>query len=220
MSKSKLNGVTPDEIICEYGADSLRVYEMFMGPLEKEKIWNTEAIQGSWRFLNRFWELCISEKVTKEFSEEGMRLAHKLLFAVTSAIETLQFNTAISKMMEFLNAFSKLELYSHEALLIAVQCISPFAPHITEELWEMLGQTSPVSLALLPEVIPHYLKEDMVTYIIQVNGRLRARFDLPIGKNEEEIIALAKENALIEKYLEKGIKKAIFIPDKLLNLVV
>ena len=220
MSKSKLNGVTPDEIICEYGADSLRVYEMFMGPLEKEKIWNTEAIQGSWRFLNRFWELCISEKVTKEFSEEGMRLAHKLLFAVTSAIETLQFNTAISKMMEFLNAFSKLELYSHEALLIAVQCISPFAPHITEELWEMLGQTSPVSLALLPEVIPHYLKEDMVTYIIQVNGRLRARFDLPIGKKEEEIIALAKENTLIEKYLEKGIKKAIFIPDKLLNLVV
>lgn len=220
MSKSKLNGVTPDEMIAAFGADSLRVYEMFMGPLEKEKIWNTEAVQGSWRFINRFWELCTHEKITDDPSEEGIRLAHKLLFAVSNGIETLQFNTAISKMMEFVNSFSKLEVYNKEALLIAIQCLAPFAPHIAEELWESLGQEPSVSLAPLPEVNPEYLQEAMATYVIQVNGKLRGRFDLPKGKNEEEILALAKENPHIAKYLENGLKKAIFVPDKLLNLVI
>lgn len=220
MSKSKLNGLTPDDMIKEYGADALRIYEMFMGPLDKEKIWSTEAVQGSWRFLNRFYDLCTSDKVKECESLEGLKLAHKLLHAVSTDIELLQFNTAISKMMEFVNSFSKLDVYSKEAVLIAVQVIASFAPHMAEELWQMLGQESPVSLSQLPEVQRELLVEDMVTYVVQVNGKLRGRFDLPKGKNQEEIMALAKDNPTIAKYMEHGVQKVIFVPDKLLNLVV
>lgn len=220
MSKSKLNGLTPDAMIDEYGADALRIYEMFMGPLDKEKIWSTEAVQGAWRFLNRFYDLCTSDKVQECESGEGLKLAHKLLHAVSADIELLQFNTAISKMMEFVNYFSKLDVYSKEAVLLAVQVIAPFAPHMAEELWQMLGQVSSVSQELLPAVRPELLVEDMAIYVVQVNGKLRGRFDLPKGKNQEEIIALAKENPTIAKYMEHGVQKVIFVPDKLLNLVV
>lgn len=220
MSKSKLNGITPDEMIAEFGADALRIYEMFMGPLEKEKIWSTEAVQGSWRFINRFWDLCTSEKVSDEPSEEAIRLAHKLLHGVSHDIEALQFNTAISKLMEFVNSMTKLESYNKEALVIAIQCLAPLAPHMAEELWEMFDQPGIVSLALLPKVNPDYLVEAMATYVVQVNGKIRGRFDLPKGKNEEEILELAKVHPNIAKYLENGLKKAIFVPDKLLNLVI
>lgn len=220
MSKSKLNGETPDDMIEEFGADSLRLYEMFMGPFDKEKIWNSAAVLGCSRFLNRFFDLCHSEKVTSENSLSAFKLGHKLVKEVTDDIENMQFNTAIAHMMEFINAFSKLHHYPKEVLEMVIQMLHPFAPHITEELWHHFGHKGSVMFAPLPKVNPEYLLEEMVTYVIQVNGKLRGRLELPKDKSEAEILELAKNHPNIEKYLTGKIRKTIFVPDRLINLVI
>ncbi len=221
MSKSKLNGVNPDEIIEEFGADSLRLYEMFMGPLDKEKVWNTDAVSGCRRFLSRFFDMVQSDKVTGEEAEEGLKFAHKLIHGVERDIEAMQFNTAIAKMMEFINDFSKLDKYPKSALKMAVQALMPFAPHIAEELWEMLGSKEPLAYHPWPEVEPRYLIDDNATYVVQVNGKVRGRFELAKGLSQDEILAIAKEDKNISRYLEgKELRKIVFVPDKLLNLVI
>jgi leucyl-tRNA synthetase len=220
MSKSKLNGVTPDDIVEEFGADSLRLYEMFMGPFDKEKIWNTDAVSGCKRFLNRFFDMFHSSKVTDKDSEDAFKLAHKLVDLVTKDIETMQFNTAIAHMMEFLNAFTKLDSYPKKALKMAVQMLSPFAPHISEELWELLGEKESLTFASLPKVDKKYLLEDTLTYIIQVNGKLRARLDLSKDITKDEIVTIAKDDENVKKHLNGTIVKTIFVPKKLLNIVI
>lgn len=220
MSKSKLNGVSPDEIIEEFGADALRLYSMFMGPIEKEKVWNTNGVSGCKRFLNRFFEMATSDKVTQEKTMEGMKLAHQLVSGVTDDLEKLLFNTAISKMMEFVNAFVKLEAYPREAIKMAVQLLAPFSPHMAEELWAYLGEQACVSHHPWPKADPKYLVEEQVTYIVQVNGKLRGRFELPKDQSEEKIVALAKQDPNITKHLTGELKKVIFVPNKLLNFVV
>jgi len=220
MSKSRLNVVSPDEVIDEFGADSLRLYEMFMGPLDKEKVWNTDGVSGCRRFLSRFHDLFFSQKVVDESSEEALRLVHRLVQAVGSAIDELSFNTAIAKMMEFCNDFSKLESYPRAALRTACQVVAPFAPHLGEELWEVLGESGSVMEAPWPEVDERYLQDDQITYIIQVGGKLRGRFDLPRDQDEETIVRLAKENPQIAKHITGDIVKVIFVPNKLVNFVV
>lgn len=220
MSKSKLNGISPDEIIEEFGADALRIYEMFMGPFEKEKVWNTDAVQGAKRFLQRVSDLAFSEKVVEEETEEAKRLTHRLVDAVTTGIEELQFNVAIAKMMEFLNDFSKLSSYPRASLLAFVQCLVPFAPHLAEELWHCLKGTSSLSYTDYPEVDPAMLYDAMATYVVQVNGKVRGRFDLPKNQSEQVILDLAKKHPNISRFITGDIKKVVFIPDKLLNLVI
>lgn len=221
MSKSKLNGVVPDDIIEEFGADSLRLYEMFMGPLEKEKVWNTDSVTGCRRFLGRFYDLANSDKVTDELSTEALSLGHRLVHQVGRDIESLQFNTAIAKMMEFINEFSRLSAYPRQVLGMAVQCLSPFAPHIAEEMWEILGFTSSLSYHPFPEVEAKYLEQATVTYVIQVNGKLRGRFELPKGESEENILKLARDLPAVGRHIEgKEVSKVIFVPNKLLNIVV
>ncbi|MDR3624900.1 MAG: leucine--tRNA ligase [Chlamydiales bacterium] len=220
MSKSKLNGITPDEIIEEFGADALRIYEMFMGPLEKEKIWNTDAVNGAKRFLTRFHDMAFSEKVRDSSSIAASKLGHRLIYGVSSDIEALQFNTAISKMMEFINEFTKLELYPKEIVLMATQVLAPFAPHLAEEIWHHFGKKESIAFVPIPEVDVNMLYDDTATYVVQVNGRLRGRFELPKNQSEEEILELAKKHPHISKYLTEEIKKVIFIPGKLLNLVI
>ncbi len=221
MSKSKLNGVTPDEIIDEFGADSLRLYEMFMGPLEKEKIWNTDAVSGCYRLLTRFYDLIVSEKLSDETSEEALKLGYRLLDGVTKDVEAMQFNTAIAKMMEFMNDFSKLPIYPKQVIKMAIQVFMPFAPHLAEEMWEKLGCTEVLSTAPYPEVIDRYLEDAIATYVVQVNGKLRGRFDLPKDQSEEVILELAKKHPQVVKFLDGAtISKVIFVPNKLLNLVV
>lgn len=220
MSKSKLNGVTPDECIDEFGADALRLYEMFMGPLEKEKIWNTDAISGCRRFLNRIFDLATSDKVTEATLPEAEKLAHRLVHGVTDDIENLLFNTAISKMMEFINDFSKLPTYPKTSLLALMHCLSPFAPHLAEELWHILGGEGEITYAPFPEVNKALLEDAVVTYVVQVNGKVRGRFDLPKDQEESVILKSALANPLIQTHLEgKGIEKTIFIRNKLLNIV-
>lgn len=221
MSKSKLNGVSPDEIIEEFGADSLRLYELFMGPLEKEKIWNTDAVSGCYRFLKRFYELCTSDKVSDENSEEALKLGHRLVDGVGKDYDSLMFNTAIAKMMEFINAFSKLPSYPREVLSIASQALMPLAPHMAEECWELLGRTEELTRQPWPKVDQKYLVEDTITYVVQVNGKLRGRLELPKGLEEVTVIDEAMKLSPVTKHVNgKEIRKRIFVQDKLLNLVV
>lgn len=221
MSKSKLNGVSPDEIIQEYGADALRLYEMFMGPLDKEKVWNSDAVSGCRRFLNRFYEMAFSEKATDETSEEALKLGHRLVKGVEEDLEGMQFNTAIAKMMEFMNDFTKLPQYPREVIRMATQCLAPFAPHLAEEIWEHLKEETPLSLTPYPSAIEKYLHDDMITYVVQVNGKVRGRFDLPKDQTKEMVLSTAKSHSNIAAFIEgKEIKNVIFVPNKLLNIVL
>jgi leucyl-tRNA synthetase len=220
MSKSKLNGVTPDEMLDDYGADSLRLYEMFMGPFDKEKIWNTDAVNGCKRFLNRFYDLVHSEKVCEEEDEEALKLGHRIIYAVANDIEALQFNTAIAKMMEFMNAFTDLPKYPKSVLRMFAQALYPFAPHITEEVWQYLGGKETLTFVPYPEVDPKYLEDQTALYVVQVNGKVRGRWVLSKEKKQEEVVAYVKAQAQIMKYLTGPIQKVVFIPNKLVNIVV
>ena len=220
MSKSKLNGVTPDEIIEEYGADTLRLYEMFMGPFDQEKLWNTDAMTGCRRFLNRVYGVVFSDKVTTKETQEAIKLSHRLILGVEKDIASLHYNTAIAKMMEFMNAFQPLEAYPKTALKFLVQALYPFAPHIAEEAWQHLGEKESLTYAPFPKGDPAYLEEATAVYVVQINGKMRGKWELPKDKSEEEILSFVKEQPNIAKYLEGGIKKVIYIPNKLINIVV
>lgn len=221
MSKSKLNGVSPDFVIEEFGADSLRLYAMFMGPLEKEKPWNTDSVSGCKRFLSRVFDLAQSEKVCEEEHVPALRLTHQLIDQVQKDIEALSFNTAIAKMMEFLNAFSKLESYPKSCLKILAQLLCPFAPHTAEEIWQLLGGAFPLFDHAFPVVDEQYLTVETVTYVVQVNGKLRARLELPKDQSEEDILSLARENENVSRHLNaKEYRKVVFVPNKLLNIVI
>lgn len=221
MSKSKLNGVVPGEIIEEFGADALRLYEMFMGPFDKEKVWNTDAVNGCRRFLNRFYDMAVSDKVRNEETEEALRLGYQLVHGVAKDTESMQFNTAIAKMMEFINDFTKLEFYPKRVILMATQALMPFAPHLAQEIWELMGGQGELSYLPYPKIEESYLHEETATYVIQVNGRVRAKFDLPKGLNEDQLLDYAKKDPNVSRFLEgKTIVKIIYVPDKLLNVVV
>ncbi|KIC75996.1 Leucine--tRNA ligase [Neochlamydia sp. TUME1] len=221
MSKSKLNGVSPDEVIEEYGTDALRLYEMFLGPLDKEKVWSSEAVSGCRRFLVRFYEMATSDKLTYEDSEEAFKLGHRLIYGVEKDIEALQFNTAIAKMMEFINDFTKLPLYPRSVVKMATQALMPFAPHLAEEIWELLDCKEALSFAAFPQIDENFLVDSHVTYIVQINGKLRARLTLPIDLSQEAILNAAEKNPLVTKHLEgQMVQKIIFVPNKLLNIVI
>jgi leucyl-tRNA synthetase len=220
MSKSKLNGMSPDEMVEEYGADSLRLYEMFMGPFEKEKLWNTDAVNGCRRFLVRFYDLLFSEKIVDEESEEASKLCHRLLYYVENHIEAMQFNTAIAKMMEFINAFSELDQYPKSALKLFSQIIAPFTPHVAEEAWELLGETATITYVPLPAVKLAYLEDENVMYVVQVNGKMRGKWLLPKDRTQDELLSFIRTQPQIAKYITGDIQKMIFVPNKLINLVI
>jgi len=221
MSKSKLNGVSPDEVVEEFGADALRLYEMFMGPLEKEKVWNTEAISGCRRFLDRFYDMATSDKLTDQESPEALKLGHRLLHAVGKDTDALQFNTAIAKMMEFINEMNKLPAHPRAVVKMAAQALMPYAPHMAEEVWQLMRGEGELSTCPYPTINEALLEDDKVIYVVQVNGKLRGRFDLPKNQPQEVIVEAAKQNAAIVKHLEgQKIARVIFVPNKILNFVV
>ncbi len=221
MSKSKLNGITPDDIIEEFGADALRLYEMFMGPLEKEKVWITDAVTGCARFLSRFYDLAHSEKLCGEDTPEALRLGHRLVAGVEKDLELLQFNTAIAKMMEFMNDFTRLPSYPRSVVKIATQLLMPFAPHLAEEVWQLLGCREVLSYQPFPTYDEAYLQDATITYVVQVNGKVRGRFELPKDQPQEHVLSAAKQHAGIIRYLDgQKIQKVFFVPNKLLNIVL
>lgn len=224
MSKSKLNGVNPEEVMQEHGADALRLYSMFMGPYDKEKLWDTKAVSGCSRFLKRVWALYDESKRTQEEIPEAMIATHLLCEQVNHELEQWQFNVAIAKMMEYLNKFEKLSCYPQSCLDILARLLAPFAPHIAEELWQKLGHPPSVAFAAFPKPDPHWIhqsQDQQVMYVIQVNGKVRGRVNLSKGFSQSQVedAALADEN--VRKFTDgKPIAKVIFVQDKLLNIVV
>ena len=226
MSKSMFNVVNPDMIVDKYGADTLRLYEMFLGPLEQSKPWDTNGIDGVHRFLKKLWNLFYentdSLQITNEAATpEELKSLHKLIKKVTFDIEHFSFNTSISAFMICLNELSTLKCKKQEILEQFIIILAPFAPHITEELWHAFGYKSTICDAKWPEYKEEYLKEDMVKYAISFNGKARFNIELPADMSKEDVekIALTHENST--KWLQgKEPKKIIIVPQKIVNIVI
>jgi len=218
MSKSKGNVLNPDDIVDTYGADTLRVYEMFMGPFDQSVAWSTESIIGPRRFLERVWKLKENLNSKNENSKLEQSL-HKTIKKVSEDIESFDFNTAISQMMIFVNEAEKEGLVKkqYEVLL---KILAPFAPHISEELWLELGNKKSVHLEKWPKHDEKKIKEERVTIVAQVNGKMRDSFEVPVDASEKEVKEKALAREKIQKWTkEKSIKKIIVVPNKLVNIV-
>jgi leucyl-tRNA synthetase len=231
MSKARGNVVNPDEVVKEYGADALRLYEMFMGPLEAVKPWSTKGVSGVAGFLDRVWRMIVDDRAEEtrlnstvveiEPTIEQNRVLHKTIHAVTRDIEHLSFNTAIARMMEFTNFFFKEEKRPMAVMRRFVQILSPFAPHLAEELWEQLGGPGSLAYEPWPEFDPELLKEDTVEIPVQVNGKLRGRVVVPAGADQAVMEAAARADEKIAELLAgKTVVKTIVVPGKMVNFVV
>jgi leucyl-tRNA synthetase len=222
MSKSRGNVINPDGIIKDYGADTLRIYEMFMGPFEQQKPWSMKGVQGVYRFLQKVWRLATEVPQTKKKPErETLKIMHQTLKKVTSDIEEFKFNTAVSQMMIFINHLQTLEKLPQAALEMLLICLYPFAPHLSEELWEKLKKKSTLLEHKWPKFDARLAKEDLINLPVQVNGKLRATIQVPVDISQAEALQKAKEDAHVQKYLEGvQIVKEIFVPGKIINIVV
>ena len=229
MSKSLKNVVNPDDEIKAYGADSVRMYEMFMGPLTMSKPWSTQGIVGIHRFLERVW--AVSEKPMAEIDITGKLTDEKLISArktfaqtikkVTEDTATLNFNTAISQMMIFINEISKLDTIPTAMWSDFVKVLSPYAPHLGEELWEKLGNKDTIAYVQWPTVSEDFCKDDAKTIVVMVNGKLRAKFQAAPGTADDELKAMAQDNEDAKKFLDgKEIVKCVVVKDKLVNFVI
>ena len=222
MSKSLRNVVNPDDVIRQYGADSMRLYEMFMGPLQAVKPWSTKGVEGVFRFLKRIWRMIAETPVADvPMTGEQLKVLHQTIQKVTEDTETLNFNTAISQMMIFVNEFSKVTEMPRTAAEAFVKLLAPYAPHISEELWEILGNAAPVSLAQWPDFDSSLLVEDEVEILVQVNGRPRARIMMSANADAAEMEKIARANEAVQKQIEgKTVVKVICVPKRIVNLVV
>jgi leucyl-tRNA synthetase len=231
MSKSRLNVVPPDVLIERYGADTERVYTLFIAPPEKEAAWSDEGVVGAYRFLGRVWHMgvTLSGAAAASAAEGGrpgaaappqvIRKMHQTIDAVTTRMERFEFNTAISALMEFSNVLA--EAPSREAYETLLKLLHPFAPHITEELWEMLGNEGMVLTSRWPVADRALMQEDSVTIAVQVNGKLRAQITVPAPAEEQRVMDAVFTNERIQQWIaEKEIVKKIYVPGKLVNVVV
>jgi leucyl-tRNA synthetase len=231
MSKSRGNVVNPDSIIEEFGADSMRLYEMFMGPLEATKPWSTNGVHGVRGFLDRVWRLIVNDKA-EAFElhagitdaapdEEQLKVVHRTIAGVTHDIQTLSFNTAIAKLMEFTNFFTKSDKHPRFAMETLLLLLSPFAPHLAEELWEKLGHTKTLAYEPWPVAEERYLHDDTVEIPVQVNGKLRARVMVPADSTADSQQAVASADSRIAELLAgKSLVKVVSVPGKLVNFVI
>ena len=218
MSKSRGNVINPDDIVDEYGADTLRLYEMFIGDFEKTAIWSSQSIRGCKRFLERFASL--SDMLFDKTDEKLIKSFHRTIKKVTSDIEDMKFNTAIAAMMSLLNEIYTVGGLDREHLSIFTRMLAPFAPHICEEMWEKIGGEGFASLASYPEYDEALTVVSEVEVAIQVNGKLRGVVNVPAGSSEEFVLAEAEKGGKLATIEGKTIVKRIFITDKILNIVV
>lgn len=231
MSKSRGNVVNPDDIVREYGADTLRLYEMFMGPLEAPKPWSMASVNGVRSFLDRVWRMIVDERAeTTELSEaiadqpltdEQNRVLHKTIKAVTADIEGLNFNTAIARMMEFVNFFTKQTVRPREAMESFVLLLSPLAPHLCEELWQLLGHSSTLAYESWPTFDPAATVDAEIEIPVQINGKLRSRLLVSATATREELEQQARNDPrIIELLTSQQIAKTIIVPGRLVNFVL
>ncbi|WP_435011709.1 leucine--tRNA ligase [Tundrisphaera lichenicola] len=231
MSKSRGNVITPDVVVEQYGADSLRLYEMFMGPLEAVKPWSMKGVEGVYRFLGRAWrlvadfeadEIGLDPKIQEvELSKEQAKLVARTVAAVTDDLDAMRFNTAISRLMEFVNYFTGQEVRPKSAMETFTLLLSPMAPHLAEELWELLGHGTTLAYEPWPTFDLSLLKDDAIEIPVQINGKLKTRITVPAEASPDEIEATARSDERIIGLLEgKTIRKTVVVPGKLVNFVV
>jgi leucyl-tRNA synthetase len=227
MSKSRGNVVLPDEIIKEWGSDALRLFEMFLGPLEQAKPWQTKGILGISRFLNRFWKFYICETglispniQAKEDSIEVKKEINKTIKKVSNDLNELKFNTAIATMMEFLNFINKDKKLSNTSARALICLLHPFAPHLSEEIWERMGHKELISFATWPTYDEKYTLENTSTIAVMINGKLRGTVELANDITKDKALELAKSQNFLTKYLNGKIIKEIYIPKKIINIVI
>jgi len=231
MSKSRGNVINPDDVVENYGADSLRLYEMFMGPLEQVKPWSTKGVEGVNRFLNRAWRLFFGDNHEEEIlnitdeepSKEQLKVLHEAIQKVSEDIEGLRFNTAISALMIFVNEANQWEGVPRSVAEPFVKLLSPFAPHIAEEIWSRFGHDESLAYEPWPELVEEYLKAETIDMPVQVNGKVRANITVPADKSKDKdfVLGLAKQQENVERYLDDTtIVKEIFVPGRIVNLVV
>lgn len=228
MSKSMFNVVNPDMIVERYGADTLRLYEMFLGPLEQSKPWDTNGIDGCHRFLKKFWGLFFDNRDSDQLSindepatKEQLKSVHKLIKKITADIENFSFNTAVSAFMICVNELSQLKCHNKELLEQVVILLNPFAPHISEELWSLLGHTNSVCDAAWPQVNETYLVEDEQQLTISFNGKARFQMNFAATASSDEIQAITLQDERTIKYIDgKTVVKVIVVPKKIVNIVL
>ena len=231
MSKSRGNVINPDDVVKDYGADSLRLYEMFMGPLEQVKPWSMKGVEGVYRFLARVWRMITDEDADEirlhpavqeaDLNEDQERLVHKTIKAVTLDIEKLSFNTAISRMMEFTNEMNLQDVRPKSAMETLTILLSPFAPHLAEELWQLLGHENTLTFEPWPTFDESKIAEAEIEVPVQVNGKIRAKVMVPAEADNAAIEAAAKQNSTVAGNLEgKTIVKVVVVPGRLVNFVV
>ena len=226
MSKSKFNVQNPDDLVAKYGADTLRLYEMFLGPLEQSKPWDTQGIEGVYRFIRKFWRLYTDENNEFCFSDEPatkeeLKSLHKLIKKEEDDIERISFNTVVSAFMICVNELTDLKCNKREILEPLAIMVSPYAPHLAEELWHQMGHNDSVVMQKFPEFVESYVVENNFTYPVSINGKKRFDLELPITLSPAEIEKAAIESPEAVKWIaDKSIKKVIVVPKKIINIVV
>jgi leucyl-tRNA synthetase len=232
MSKSRGNVIPVDFPVQQYGADTTRLYEMFMGPLETTKPWSMQGVEGISRFLNRAWRMIVDEEASGmrlngkvldkvEPTNEQLRALHKAIWSVTEDLEGLRFNTAISRLMEFVNFFTSQPARPRSCMETFVLLLAPFAPHIAEEMWQTLGHTESLAYAPWPVYDARFTLEETIEIPIQVNGRVRSRLVASITAGSGDLERMALEDPKIQRYLDgHAVQKVIVVPKKLINIVV
>jgi leucyl-tRNA synthetase len=221
MSKARGNVVNPDDVVASHGADALRMYEMFMGPLEQVKPWQTSGIEGVSRFLDRVFTVLGTGEIGGEHDLETKRLVHKTIEKVTKDIESLRLNTAISAMMILSRHLGGLPKVPREAAEALTLVLSPFAPHLAEEIWQRLGHTESLAQAPWPTFDPALVVDDVVEIGVQVNGKLRGTITIAKDLSQDAAVALAKTDARVSSHVEgKTLEKIVYVPGKILNFIV
>ena len=222
MSKSRGNVVNPDEIVTRYGADAFRLYEMFLGPLEQVKPWNTRGVEGTFRFLDRAWRLVGEGGIAAvEPTNEQLRALHQTIAKVTDDVEALRFNTAISALMELVNAAYKWPSVPRAIAEPFVLLLSPLAPHLAEELWQRLGYDESLAHRAWPVADPAYLRADVIEIPVQVNGKVRGKIQVPAEAGENEVIDIARADQNVGRHLAgQTVQRAIYVRGRIVNFVV
>ena len=226
MSKSKFNTINPDLLISKYGADTFRMYEMFLGPVEQSKPWDTKGIEGVYRFLRKFWRLFFDEVKGAQWKDETptaeeLKVLHKTIKKIGEDTERFSYNTAVSAFMVCTNELTDLKCHKMEILEKLLILLTPYAPHIAEELWHALGNNSTVLDASFPVFDQQFVTESSKEYPVSVNGKLRTTINISLEASATDVEKIVLENETIRRWIdEKVVKKVIFVKGKMVNVVV